>query len=107
MRLPSSLALPMMDHLEKTYFNRVWNATKDHGQANFALIKAAQRIQIGAVPVSLSVVGLPTTDKAYAVYRVPIDVFGRFFYLKPYQWINQHDILVDESILLSAYTASG
>jgi hypothetical protein len=97
----------MLDHLEKTYFNRVWNATKDHGQANFVLNKAASRPQLGAVPVSLSVVGLPTTGTVYAVYRAPIEVFGRFIHLLPYQWINAGDVLTKQAITLSAYTAVG
>ena len=107
MRLPSRLTLPMIDHLEDIYFNRVWNATKDHGEVNFSLTKAAVRVQAGAVPVSLSVVGLPTTDKVYAVYHAPIDVFGRFVTLPSYHWINQANVLKQESIRITAYTAQG
>lgn len=107
MRLPSVPTLPMVEHLNSTYFHSVWNSPDDHGRANFRLQKAADRLQIGAVPVNLSVVGLPTTDKVYAVYRVPNHVFGRFVTFVPNIWIKDSDILEDHGVSITTYSETG
>lgn len=107
MRLPSSPTLPMVTHLNDTYFHNTWNAPDDHGRANFQLYKAAERLQTGAVPVNLSVVGLPTTDKVYAVYRVAKHVFGRFVTLAPNEWVKDSDVFADDSVQMIAYSAVG
>jgi hypothetical protein len=107
MRLPSVPTPAMVDHLNTTYFHRVWNAPDDHGGANFDLHKAARRLQIGAVPVNLSVVGLPTTDKVYAVYRASANVFGRFINFLNDTWVLDTDITKTHTVSLTTYTTGG
>lgn len=107
MRLPSVPTLPMVEHLNSTYFHSVWNSPDDHGRANFRLRKAADRLQIGAVPVNLSVVGLPTTDKVYAVYRAPNHSFGRFVTFTPDVWIKGSDILENFDVSVTTYSEVG
>lgn len=107
MRLPSVPTLPMVEHLNDTFFHQVWNATQDHGRANFQLYKAAPRLQIGAVPVNLSVVGLPTTDTVYAVYRVPYDFFGRYTTLPDSVWTTDTAVVNQSGVMLTAYSATG
>jgi hypothetical protein len=107
MRLPSVPALPVVDHLNTTYFHRVWNAPEDHGRANFPLPKAAKSVQIGTVPVNLSVVGLPTTDTVYAVYRLPPYVFGRYVNLTPNTWVTDNDITHSDFVSILAYDQAG
>lgn len=106
MRLPTTVSQPMVQHLNGVYFNTVWNASDDHGRANFALPKIQARLAIGAVPLNLSVVGLPTTDTVYATYVVPYDVFGRFAIFPSQTWITDATLLA-ESVLITACTASG
>ena len=107
MRLPSVPSLSVVEHLNTAYFDRVWNATDDHGAANFALSKAAQRLQVGAIPINQSVVGLPTTDKVYAVYRVTPRVFGRFLSFPDHVWVKDTDLLLHQSVTVSTYASSG
>jgi hypothetical protein len=107
MRLPSVPTLPMSEHLNTSYFHRLWNAPGEMGRANFELRKAAKSVQIGAVPVNQSVVGLPTTDKVYAVYRVPPHVFGRFVNFKPDTWVTDLGIVTSDFISIITYDKTG
>lgn len=107
MRLPSVPTPALVDHLNTTYFHRVWNAPDDHGRANFTIDKAALRLQRGAVPINLSVVGLPTTDTVYAVYRVSVNVFGRFVSFLSDDWITDSDISNRFAVSITTYTTGG
>jgi hypothetical protein len=97
----------MMNHLGSVYFHQVWNATNDHGRANFPLAKAAERLQTGSIPVGHSVVGLPTTDKVYAVYRVAVHAFGRFTSLPSHEWVKDSSVLAEDHVQISTYASSG
>jgi hypothetical protein len=106
MRLPSVPSLQLVDHLNTTYFNRLWNATDDHGRANFRLRKAAQRLQVGAVSVNQSVVGLPTTDQVYAVYSTFYSYFGRFITMTENTWMTDVDLFNLYGVSVTAYTST-
>ncbi len=107
MRLPTVPTTPVVEHLNSTYFNQVWNAPDDHGRSNFQLYKAADRLQTGAVPIGLSVVGLPTTDAVYAVYQSYYKGFGRFVTLPEDQWIRSDVIFSRFGVSMVAYGGSG
>lgn len=107
MKLPSVPSLSLVNHLNESYFDELWNATDDRGRANFQLDKITTRLSIGSVFVNLSVVGLPAAGKVYAVYQVPYRSFGRFIKLPPHRWITDSEVLDTQDIQLSTYAASG
>ncbi len=107
MRLPSLPSLSVMNHVNETYFNTLWNAPLDHGRVNFRLIKTSSRIQTGAVSLGLSVVGLPTTDKVYAVYKVGSALFGKFIVFLNERWTTDASILKQNSVSLQLFTDEG
>lgn len=107
MRLPSVPTLSVVDHLNTTYFNRVWSEADESGQSNFQLVKAAQRIQTGAVPVGLSVVGLPTTDAVYAVYKTGYRGLNRFAKLPDDVWVDDTYLFDNYAVSVTAYTSGG
>lgn len=107
MRLPIVPSISLVDHLNTTYFNRLWNASNDRGRANFEIYKVADRLQIGAVSVHRSGVGLPTSDTVYAVYKAPYGVFGRFITLTEKVWMTDSDILANMGVTVSCYNGSG
>lgn len=107
MRLPSTPSLSLVDNLNTVYFNRLWNADDDHGRANFKIIKVAERLQTGAVSINQSVVGLPTTDMVYSVYKAPYRSFGRFVAMPEYTWITDLYLLTTFGVDVNAYTSSG
>lgn len=107
MKLPSIPSSSLIDDLNQTYFGRLWNSTDDHGRANFKIEKVVERIKTGSVSVDRSVVGLPTTDSAYAVYRSPYSTFGRFIVLPQLEWISAIDVLAGCGVDVSVYSAEG
>lgn len=107
MRLPALPSLSVMNHVNETYFSTLWNAPLDHGRVNFRLIKAQTRIQTGAVSLGLSVVGLPTTDKVYAVYKVGTATLGKFLVFLNERWTTDAAILKQNSVSLEFYTDGG
>ena len=107
MKLPSSLTPAMVRHLNQVYFGRTWNATDDHGRANFIAYKAASVIQMSSVSVNGAVVGLPTTDAVYAVYTAPASRFGRFVKLPENTWTLDTVFLNNQSVSIIAYDNTG
>lgn len=107
MRLPTVPSNPVVKHLNTTYFNKVWNAPADHGRSNFRLYKAAERLQTGSVAVGQSVVGLPTTDAVYAVYKTTYRGINRFAVLPNNQWVTDADLFTGSGVSLLAYAATG
>lgn len=107
MRLPALPSLSVMNHVNETYFNTLWNTPLDHGRVNFRLTKVNQRIQTGAVSLGLSVVGLPTTDKVYAVYKVSASLFAKFLVFLNDHWTTDTLILKQNSVSLQFFTDEG
>ena len=103
MRLPSNPSSAIVDYLNTTYFNEVWNSTQTHGRQNFELQKASLRLSIGSVSVNGSVVGLPTTDTAYAVYQTSYTNFGKFFNIPYGEWVTDLSVLTTMGIQISTY----
>lgn len=107
MRLPSVPTKAVVDHLNTIYFKNVWNATDDRGRSNFRLYKAAERLQTGAVPVGQSVVGLPTTDAVYAVYKTTYRGLSRYSSLPDDQWVTDTYLLEKFAVTLQVYSGEG
>lgn len=107
MRLPSVPSTSVVDQLNTTYFRRVWNDTTDSGRANFALQKVSKHVDTGAVPIGRSVVGLPTTDSVYAVYRAYPSLFGRFISFPDSKWVKDTDLFGVHQVSIVTYGTSG
>lgn len=107
MRLPSVPSRVLADHVNSTYFHELWNAPNANARLNFGLVKASVRIKTGSVPVGLSVVGLPTTDTAYAVYQAPLSLFDRYVALPSERWITDADLFSSEDFTLTLFAAGG
>ena len=107
MRLPSLPSLPVIDHLNSTYFDGVWNTPQDHGRANVALMPVSTYLQTGAVAIDLSVVGLPTTDAVYVVYKAPISFFSRYIQFTEFAWMSDADVFTQFGITLFCHGTTG
>lgn len=107
MRLPTVPTKAVVDHLNTIYFNQVWNAPDDHGRSNFRLTKAAKRIQTGAVPVGRSMVGLPTIDAVYAVYKTTYRGLNRFSSLPENTWVTDGYLFEKFNVSIQAYDGFG
>lgn len=107
MRLPSAPTTAVVDHLNAIYFQQVWNAPREYGRANVQLHKVAERIKTGVVPIGQSVVGLPTTDAVYAVYKTGYRIFNQFIELPEDQWIQASTTLLSKDTYAAVYGVSG
>lgn len=107
MRLPTVPTTSVVDHLNTTYFNQVWNTPRANARANFQIYKVDTRIRSGSVPVARSMVGLPTIDTAYAVYRVSQNLFGRFVVFPENTWIKDNDLFGVNNVSILVYDATG
>jgi hypothetical protein len=107
MRLPSIPSAAVVEHLNDTYFHTVWNAPREHARANFRLQPLSNRLSLGAVSVNQSVVGLPTTDTVYAVYSVPVSLFGRFVAFPNGVWTKDAAVFTQYAVALLVYTPTG
>lgn len=107
MRLPAVPSKHMVDHLNATYFHQIWNAPHDRGRVNLGLRKSTIRVSTGAVAIGLSVVGLPTTDSAYAIYQTGSRAFEQILDFPTDSWVKAQDFLHSEDMFVLAYGTSG
>ena len=107
MYLPSVPSPAIVDHLNTTYFNDLWNAADESGRRNFELIKVSDTVSIGSVYINESVVGLPTTGTVYAAYQIPASFLGRFISLYNRTWTSDKEILDKMGVQITTYTVGG
>ena len=107
MRLPTMPTRQVVDHLNATYFQQLWNAPRENARANVRLEKVATRVKTGVVPIGQSVVGLPTTDTVYAVYQTGYRVFGQYINLPDNVWVLAKDYLSSANMSILLYGISG